>query len=93
VIEAGSEDEALAQEDGNPQIGFDRVPLDLDKQSHARGQLNKLLARPAIAWRRKQSSAGAVRSLLLSSGVGVCCVRTETPPFTREQQSGRASDA
>ena len=54
MIEAGSEDEALAQEDGNPQIGFDRVPLDLDKQSHASGQLNKLLARPAIAPRRKE---------------------------------------
>jgi len=65
VIEAGSEDEALAQEDGNPHIGFDRVPLDLDKQSHARGQLNKLLSRPAIAWRRIRSSGAAMPSLLL----------------------------
>jgi hypothetical protein len=54
VIEAGSEDEALAQEDGNPHIGVDRVPLDLDKQSHASGQLNRLLSRPAIASRRKE---------------------------------------
>ena len=54
MIEAGSEDEALAQEDGNPHIGFDRVPRDLDKQSHASGQLNTLLSRPAIAWRRKE---------------------------------------
>jgi hypothetical protein len=49
VIEAGSEDEALAQEDGNPHIGVDRVPLDLGRQSHASGQLNRLLSRPAIA--------------------------------------------